>query len=103
MPNLVVCELSTTNLNHHYGYKSIQHNKYLKKIFPEEFTYNDYNYITIDFIKYVNNYEDNIDITLNQMVDEYIKVLHINETLKATLKDNLLSSGYSIEDIKHMY
>ncbi len=103
MPNLVVCELSTTNLNHNYGYNSIEHNKYIKKIFPDEFTYNDYNYITIDFINYVKKYEIDRAIKLNEIIDEYVKSCNMNEKMKIVLSDNLMSNGYSIEEIYDMY
>jgi GR25 family glycosyltransferase involved in LPS biosynthesis len=104
MPNLVVCELSTTNLNHQFGYNSIEHNKYIKKIFPQEFTYKDYKYITIDFIKYIkNNYHMNNNYTLDYIINEYVKSFNMNDIMKQNLNDNLTYSGYSIEDIKNMY
>jgi GR25 family glycosyltransferase involved in LPS biosynthesis len=104
MPNLVVCELTTTNLNHQYGYESIEHNKYINQIFPTEFTYKNYKYITIHFINYVkDNYDSNQDFTLNHIVNKYIKLFNISESMKITLTENLTSSDYSIEDIKNMY
>lgn len=104
MPNLIICELSTTNLNHQFGYNSLEHNNYIKKAFPKEFTYKDYKYITIHFINYVkSNYESNHSFTINYIINEYIKLLNIDETMKTNLSDNLLSSGYSIEDIQNMY
>lgn len=104
MPNLVVCELTTTNLNHEFGYNAIQYNKMIKKIFPEDFTYNDYKYITINFINHVkDNHNSEHDHTLSQIVNDYVKLFNITENMKKTLTDNLICSGYSIKDIKNMY
>jgi GR25 family glycosyltransferase involved in LPS biosynthesis len=103
MPNLVVCELTTSNLNHNFGYNSINYSR-IKNIFPEDFTYREYKYITIDFINYVkNNYDSECNCKLNQIVNNYVKVFNISETIKTYLSDNLIHSGYSIEDIKNMY
>ena len=103
MPNLVICELSTTNLKHNFGYNSREHTMYIKKVFPEDFTYNDYNYITIHFIEYVKeHYHSDNNVTLNQIVNEYIKLFNMDEIMKNTLCDNLLSGGYSIEDIQNI-
>jgi GR25 family glycosyltransferase involved in LPS biosynthesis len=102
IPNLVICELSTSNLNHNFGYNSIEYTKYIKKVFPQEFTYNDYNYITIDFIKYIkNNYLINNNYTLEYIINEYVNLLNVNESIKHNLYENLLN-GYLIEDIKNM-
>jgi len=104
IPNLVVCELTTSNLNHNFGYNSIHYSRKIKKIFPEDFTYEEYKYITIDFINYIkNNYDSECNYTLNQIVNNYVKVFNISETMKTSLSDNLIYSGYSIEDIKNMY
>lgn len=104
IPNLVICELSTTNLNHKFGYNSLEYNNYIKKVFPKEFTYKDYKYITIDFINYVKSYYDsNHNFTLNYIIDEYIKFLNVDEIVKTNLSENLLFSGYSVEDIQYMY
>lgn len=52
-PNLVVCELSTSNLQHHFGPCDRNlHIVYMKNCFPDGFTYHSYLYITIDFIEY---------------------------------------------------
>lgn len=104
MPNLIVCELTTTNLNHNFGYNAIKYNTRIKNIFPKDFTYKEYNYVTIDFINYIkNNYDLVCESTLNEIVNNYVKGFNISEDMKAILSDNLICSGYSIEDIKNMY
>jgi len=106
MPNLVVCELSTSNLNHYFGYNnSTKYNmNIIINIFPENFTYKDYKYITIHFINYVKeNYNFKHEFTLNEIVNNYVKLFNISETMKKSLSDSLIYSGYSIEDIKKMY
>ena len=104
MPNLVVCELSTTNLNHVYGYNSAEHAKYIKRIFLPEFTYTDYRYITIHFIQFVKRIRSaNKRLTMRECVDAYVKECPIDDVTKQTLSDNLLSSGYTLDDVMGMY
>lgn len=97
-PNLIVCELTTTDLNHNFSYKFNNFEKYIKTIFGESFTYIHYNYITIDFIKYVKNMNNNY--TLSQLVDIYTQ--NINNNLKIMIHESLLCSGYTLEDITNI-
>jgi GR25 family glycosyltransferase involved in LPS biosynthesis len=96
-PNLIVCELSTTNLNHNFGYNFLRFKKYIKQIFPDKFTYKDYKYITIDFINYAKKCND-IN-SFKHLVEDYIKTLTKEEEIKLLIYDSLLQSGYSINDI----
>jgi len=59
LPNLVVCELSTTNINHNFSPVNINSfNKY-KRSFPIGFTYNDYEYMIIVFIQFIKEEMEN--------------------------------------------
>lgn len=51
-PNLVVSDISTTNLDHEYPFLSIQENNYYKKCFLD-FRFSDYHFIYLDlFLKH---------------------------------------------------
>ena len=97
-PNLVITELSTTNLNHNFS-NEYSMKKYIKSIFDNSFKYKDYNYITIDFINYSKNIEQ--DMIFTQLVELYINHISFqNSELKNMICEGLLNSGYTIEDIK---
>lgn len=53
IPNLVVCELSTTNINHHFSPMSVAGFESGRKFFESSFTYLDYEYILITFIQFI--------------------------------------------------
>lgn len=104
LPNLIVCELSTTNLGHHFGpISKMQNAYYLGKAFPSTFTYSDYNYITIDFIEFINNVDVMLINDYQKIVDLYIKKCrHCHEDLKEKLKEDLLNGGYNLDDLKNI-
>jgi GR25 family glycosyltransferase involved in LPS biosynthesis len=106
LPNLVVCELSSTNLNHNYGPNHANmYESFVRKCFPKNFTYNNYNYITIDIIEYIKNQKINSDCKINsfeEMIDNYMKDKNITFRKRKLLKENVLNSNYTIEDIKNM-
>lgn len=104
LPNLIICELSTTNLGHHFGPISKNQNAYyLGKAFPSNFTYKEYNYITINFIEFTNNVEVMLLNDFEKIVDLYIeKCRQCDEDLKEKLKDDLLNGGYNLNDLKNI-
>ena len=107
-PNLVICELSTTNISHFFSpaMKNL-YDDFIKKCFMNNISYGDYNYITIEFIKFIfqKNILDNINININinyhDVVKEYIK--SISRSLsKNTIEDMLLSNNYTINDLNNI-
>ena len=103
-PNLVICELSTTNINHCYSPLTKQlHDDFINRCFMNNICFRDYNYITIDFIKFLFKTKllDNNNNNYNDVVKEYIK--SINHLLNKTMMQNiLLASNYTIDDLNNI-
>ncbi len=100
-PNLVVCELTTTNLDHTFGYNSKDKRMYLwyiNTIFPENFKYSNYMYVTIDYINFVkkNYYNINKDDLLKKYIDTLTTLDELN---KKYVYNNLKNSYYSFEEM----
>ena len=98
MPNLVVCELSTSNLNHNFcpmKHPMNYHQTY-RRFYCSSFTYTDYEYITIAFISFVKNSSlklESLEDAVNQFTDVH----------KCTwAKVPLLTSGYTWNDVVNM-
>jgi GR25 family glycosyltransferase involved in LPS biosynthesis len=105
-PNLVVCELSTSNLNHNYGHNNaLLNDSFVKRCFPENFTYNDYRYITISFIEFIkenNIFDKNIIHSFEELVDYYLNYTKMIQCKKKELKEYFINSSYSIIKIKQI-
>jgi GR25 family glycosyltransferase involved in LPS biosynthesis len=101
IPNLVICELSTTNINHNFSplVHASRFNTY-KKWMPKDFTYYDYEYITIAFIDFVKNemqIRGNNVATLEEMLELFktgFRSKHLDY-----LNDAMVKSGYTLEDV----
>jgi GR25 family glycosyltransferase involved in LPS biosynthesis len=101
-PNIVIVELSTTNIDHVFSPdKKPFYDEYIEKCYMGNLNYINYNYISIDFVKFV--FENKL---LNQCND-YIDIvnLYINSNYKYLLNKNkieymLVNSDYTIEDLK---
>lgn len=105
LPNLLVCELSTTNLNHNFGPSStLMNNDYINRCFPQNFSYNDYNYITINLIDYIKKEKliYNNEMTIEDIIDSYIKNSLLTVSKKQQVKEYFLNSGYTREKIKEI-
>ena len=101
-PNLVVCELSTTNINHIFSpLKEDFYNNYIDKCFMGEIIYSNYNYILIDFIKFI--FEKNIlneCKTYEEVIELYIKLRHYQ--FNKIVKKILTSNDYNLDDLNHI-
>jgi GR25 family glycosyltransferase involved in LPS biosynthesis len=103
-PNLVIVELSTTNIDHVFSPdKKSFHDEYIEKCYLGNLNYSNYNYISIDFIKFV--FENKIQV-LNQR-NNYTDIvnLYINDKYKYLTNKNkieymLVNCDYIIEDLK---
>lgn len=99
-PNLVVCELSTTNIDHIFSPLKKQFNDYyINRCFMDKLNYSNYDYITIDFIKFV--YEK---VSLNEFknYDEVTKLYldgFTNNLNYKNIREMLLSSDYTLDDL----
>jgi len=102
-PNLVICELSTTNINHFFSpLKRQDHNYYIDKCFMGKINYNNYNCIILEAIKYI--YENNI---LNKSKDYkeaigfYIDKIRYNLNIKNII-EMLNSNDYTLDDLSEI-
>ena len=104
MPNLVICELSTTNLEHDFcPLNALTFDRY-RRYFPANFTYDDYEYIPMLFLQtiqeYMAKYDDKKIATLEEMLDVFrIKHSRRNTPLMCTAISN---SGYTVERVVEM-
>jgi GR25 family glycosyltransferase involved in LPS biosynthesis len=103
-PNLVITELSTSNINHNFGFNFKKHNfgsfeKFLEKIFKKGFTYEDYKYITIDFMEYLKNNKDD-NKKYDEQINDYLNNFKLSENIKQMIYRSLLNNEYSMSDIE---
>lgn len=99
IPNLVICELSTTNIDHHFSPLFNTRYETYKRWFPVNFTYNDYEYIMmlfIDFIADTLKTGKTFD-SLIEMVDWFALKYNIRNITYVC--KSILNSGYNKEDI----
>jgi GR25 family glycosyltransferase involved in LPS biosynthesis len=104
-PNLVICELSSTNINHFFSpLKKQFHDNYLKKCFMDNLIYSDYNYIIIDLIKFIFikkdilNKSKNYDDVINFYIDNIDGLLNKNK-----VKYMLSCNDYTIYDLNKIF
>lgn len=100
MPNLVVCELSTTNINHTFSpLLNISRYEKYKLYFPINFTYDDYEYIVIIFINFIKEQMDigNTFKTFEEMIEKFA-IKYNNRNTNYVCK-SIINSGYKMEDI----
>lgn len=98
-PNLVICELSTTNIEHYFSPISVTGFERYKSFFPESFTYDDYEYMLIIFIQYIHDRikEKKCYYSLQEMVKQFST--KYNNRNNSLVSKWLLSSGYKREDV----
>jgi GR25 family glycosyltransferase involved in LPS biosynthesis len=93
-PNIVITELTTTNNFHFFSPLSNGFKKYISNCFPESFTYLDYDYMTIDFIKF---FLDNKCKTYKELVDKYCE--KNKKCLVKNLNEILMNNYYSLDEL----
>jgi GR25 family glycosyltransferase involved in LPS biosynthesis len=98
LPNLVVCELSTTNINHNFSPTSSNGFSCYKRSFPNGFTYLDYEYMIIIFIQFM--YDKNVGkinyCNIGEAITDFIK---LNNNSHKDLEKWLQNGTYSLEDL----
>jgi hypothetical protein len=102
-PNLVICELSSTNIDHVFSpLKKQFHDMYIERCFMNNLNYSDYNYITINLIKFV--FEKKIlnkSVNYNDVINLY--TTNINYLLnKNKIHDMIIHNDYTIDDLKNI-
>ncbi len=102
-PNLVICELSTSNINHFFSPLLKQlHDDFIKNCFMDNIFFSDYNYITIELIKFIfkNKILDNTNNYID-VINLYIKSIR-NALNKNKIQDMLLCNDYTIDDLNNI-
>ncbi len=100
LPNLVICELSTTNINHNFSPLNEHGFKRYMTCFPDDFTYNDYEYIIISFIEFSKQKVEQINsnLTFENAVDLFVQK-RVRNYYRDNVKEWLMNGGYSVDDI----
>ena len=100
-PNLIVSDISTSNLNHNYPFFSIYENNYYTKCFVN-FQFHDYNFIYLDML-HKNKY---LQIESNDTYESYItKIIYrtfLNKEKLLSVQNRMVMNFFTIEDIKIM-
>lgn len=104
-PNLVTCELSTTNLEHDYSlFNKYKNEHFLNKCFIK-FSYSDYYFIWVIFLEYCYNiYKENGFSRLEnykKIVENFANNDEYNRK-KYNIIDILMNNNYTINDINEM-
>jgi GR25 family glycosyltransferase involved in LPS biosynthesis len=97
-PNLVVSDISTSNLNHSYNFLSLNEKHYYNKCF-KNFNFHNYNFIYLNILKnseinynYFKNYEEYMN---------HVLYIFFYDTEKVKLVKNRLDlSFFTIDDVK---
>jgi len=100
-PNLVVSDISTTNLSHTYPFFSIYEKNYYDKCFVN-FKFNDYNFIYLDII----HKNKDIQVLENDTFETYMtKIIYYtfyDREKELNVKNRLALDFFTIDDIKHI-
>ena len=98
-PNLVVSDISTTNINHEYPFFSIAEDNYYNKCFIN-FNFNDYQFIYLDIllksIRIPIEETDDYQSYMDKIIYNYF---HNNE-LSKKIKKRLVWDFFTIDDLK---
>jgi GR25 family glycosyltransferase involved in LPS biosynthesis len=100
-PNLVVSDISTTDINHQYPFFSIAEENYYNKCFIN-FKFTDYYFIYLNILLKNKNIpiekNDNYKSYMNKIIYNYF----YNDTLSKKIKERLVWDFFTIEDIKNI-
>jgi GR25 family glycosyltransferase involved in LPS biosynthesis len=100
-PNLVVSDISTTDINHQYPFFSIAEENYYNKCFIN-FKFTDYYFIYLNILLKNKNIpiekNDNYKSYMNKIIYNYF----YNDNLSNKIKERLVWDFFTIEDIKNI-
>ena len=97
-PNLVVSDISTTNLNHEYDLLSnVEQNYYLNCF--DTFNFTDYNFIYLDLILKNKNYKLNENEKYEFYVSKILNNYFNTENERNEIKNRLVMDFFTIKDI----
>jgi len=102
-PNLIVCELSTTNLHHTYPYFTNHEADFYQSCF-EKFQFNDYQFIYLDII--YNALHLNIKLTDKDTYESayhrFIDAFFNDEKKRNAIKKRVISGFFTINELKYI-
>ena len=97
-PNLVVSDISTTNLDHEYPFLSLQETNYYKKCFVD-FRFTDYHFIYLDlFIKNKDTIINDND-TYETVLTKILKHTFFNMEKVQQIKNRLTLNFFTVKDV----
>lgn len=99
-PNLVVSDISTSNLSHTYPFFSVYEANYYNKCFIN-FNFNEYNFIYLDLI---SQHHRTVKILENDTFESYLMRLmyytFYNKTKELVIKNRIAMNFFTINEIK---
>jgi GR25 family glycosyltransferase involved in LPS biosynthesis len=98
-PNLVISDISTSNLNHNYSYFSISETNYYKKCFVN-INFKDYHYFNLCLLE--KKYEINPNETIESYINRILYSLFYNQEKIDIIKNRLSFNFFSCEDLKYI-
>ena len=100
-PNLVVSDISTTNINHYYQFFSENEKKYYTECF-HNFNFNHYNFFYLSLI--IQNPEISLSDTdtFEKYVDKIIENSFKNKQYQKEIKKRMVMNFFDINDLKFL-
>jgi GR25 family glycosyltransferase involved in LPS biosynthesis len=100
-PNLVVSDISTSNLQHDYPFFSIQETNYYKKCFVN-FNFKEYNFIYLNILKQNKDVEIEMNDTFETYISKIIFYTFLNREYTTKIKNRITMDFFTIYDIKYL-
>jgi GR25 family glycosyltransferase involved in LPS biosynthesis len=100
-PNLIVVELSTTNLNHNYGFLNANNEKQYYNKSQINFNFNDYYFIYLCFFIKKKKIQFNDNITFENYIDLILDNYYKDDLIRNNeIKNRIDFSFFTNEDLK---
>jgi len=100
-PNLVVSDISTTNLQHDYPFFSIQENNYYNKCFVN-FDFKEYNFIYLNLIMKNKNIQIEPNDTYETYISKIIYFTFLNKNQTKKIKNRMVMDFFTIKDLRRL-
>jgi GR25 family glycosyltransferase involved in LPS biosynthesis len=100
-PNLVVSDISTTNLQHDYPFFSIQENNYYNKCFVD-FDFKEYNFIYLNLIMKNKNIQIEPNDTYETYISKIIYFTFLNKNQTKKIKNRMVMDFFTIKDLRRL-
>lgn len=100
-PNLVVSDISTTNLDHEYPFLSSQEKNYYKKCFVD-FCFTDYHFIYLDLFIKNSHININENDTYETIITNILEHTFFNMENVRQIKNRLTLNFFTIKDVSKL-